>query len=70
MNTNVGGIDKVIRIVVGLALLSLLAWGEGDVRWFGLIGLIPLGTALMGWCPLYTVFGISSCPLGGKERHG
>lgn len=67
MNANVGGIDKVLRIVVGIALLSLLVWGEGNTRWFGLIGLVPLGTALMGWCPLYTLFGFNTCPLGGKK---
>ena len=67
MNTNVGGIDKLLRIVVGIALLSMLVWGEGMMRWFGLIGLVPLGTALVGWCPLYTIFGITSCPAGGKK---
>lgn len=67
MNTNVGGIDKVLRIVVGIALLSLLMWGDGNMRWFGLIGLVPLGTALMGWCPLYTLLGVNTCPTGDKK---
>lgn len=68
MNANVGGIDKVVRIIVGVALLSMLAWAEGNMRWVGLIGLVPLGTALLNWCPLYTLFGISTCPLGGKKH--
>ncbi len=68
MNANVGGADKVVRIVVGIALLSMLAWAEGNWRWAGLIGLVPLGTALLGWCPLYTLFGISTCPLSGKKH--
>ena len=62
MTANVGGIDRAVRILVGLALLSLLAWYPGEAKWFGLIGLIPLGTGLMGYCPLYSLFGINTCP--------
>ena len=62
MKQNVGGIDKVLRIVVGLGLLSLLFLLEGSARWFGLIGLVALGTALMGYCPLYSALGISTRP--------
>jgi len=60
MKQNVGAADKVFRIVVGLALLSLVFLLEGNARWWGLIGLVPLGTALMGWCPVYQTIGISS----------
>ena len=67
MNTNVGNLDKTVRIIVGLALLSLLAWGDGNMKWFGLIGIVPLATAFMGWCPLYTLLGVNTCPLGGKK---
>jgi hypothetical protein len=59
---NVGQIDRGLRIVVGLGLLSFAALGSDSTRWFGLIGIIPLLTAALGSCPLYTVFGISSCP--------
>ena len=62
MKVNVGSADKAIRIVIGLALLSLLFLLEGKARWFGLIGLVPLLTALSGFCPLYTLFGLSTCP--------
>jgi hypothetical protein len=62
MTSNVGGADRIVRIVLGLAILSLLFVLEGNARWFGLIGLVPLTTALMGWCPAYTLFGFSSCP--------
>ena len=62
MKQNVGSIDKVVRIVVGIALLSMLFLVEGSAKWFGLIGLVPLGTALVGWCPLYSVIGLSTCP--------
>ncbi len=61
MKQNVGKIDKIVRVVVGLALLSLLFILEGDARWWGLVGLIPLGTAAIGFCPLYPVLGISTC---------
>ena len=61
MNKNVGSADKVVRIVMGLGLLSLLVVLQGNMRWLGLIGVVPLGTALMGFCPLYTVLGIRTC---------
>ena len=63
MKANVGSADKVIRIIIGLGLLSLVFILEGNVRWFGLIGAVPILTALMGWCPAYTLFGLSTCPL-------
>lgn len=69
MTNNVGSIDKVLRIVVGIALLSMLLLVEGSAKWFGLIGIVPLGTALMGWCPLYTVLGVSTCADKGKPTH-
>lgn len=62
MKVNVGSADKAIRIVIGLALLSLLFLLDGRARWFGLIGLVPLLTAFTGFCPLYTLFGLSTCP--------
>lgn len=61
MKANVGNLDRVVRIVVGLALLSLTVMGPQT--WFGLLGLIPLATATMGFCPLYTLFGFSTCPM-------
>lgn len=61
MTPNVGSIDRTLRIIAGLALLSLLVLLEGNARWLGLIGLVPIGTALIRWCPAYTLFGINSC---------
>lgn len=61
MDRNVGTVDRVLRIIAGLALLSLLFILEGNARWFGLIGLVPLLTASLSWCPLYTLFGIRTC---------
>ncbi len=62
MVCNVGGIDKVLRAVVGLALLSLMFVLDGTARWWGLIGLVPLGTALLSYCPFYSVIGLSTRP--------
>jgi hypothetical protein len=61
MKANVGGPEKVIRIVVGLAVLSLLFILEGNARWWGLVGLVPLLTGITGFCPAYLTFGISTC---------
>ena len=63
MSTNIGGVDRVIRIVIGLALLwyALLA-APTCYNWVGWIGVIPLLTALVGFCPLYTILGINTCP--------
>jgi hypothetical protein len=63
MKANVGGIDRIIRIVAGLAILSLLFILQGDARWWGLIGFVPLFTGLFGYCPAYSVFGMSTCPM-------
>ncbi len=60
MKKNIGTVDRWIRIVLGLAILSLLLWAPGGTRWLGLIGLIPLVTALLGFCPLYALFHIST----------
>ena len=60
MKFNVGSIDRWVRIVLGLAIGGAGLYLES---WFGLLALIPIGTALVGWCPLYTVFGISTCDL-------
>ena len=62
MNTNVGAADRFIRVVVGLALLSAIFLLDGKERWLGLIGIVPLLTAVVRFCPLYTVLGIRTCP--------
>ena len=58
---NVGGVDKVVRLVIGAGLLSLLFVLEGNARLLGLIGIVPLATALVGYCPAYTALGLSTC---------
>lgn len=56
---NVGSVDRVVRIVVGLGILSLAFIGPKTV--WGYIGLAPLATGLIGWCPAYMPFGIKTC---------
>jgi DUF2892 family protein len=67
MKANVGGIDKVLRMVVGAALLALVFVIDGSARWWGLVGLIPLVTGYAGYCPLYALLGINTCPLERKH---
>lgn len=57
---NIGNVDRIIRVIIGLGLLSLLLVLNGNVRFLGLLGLIPIITALIGFCPLYTLFGIKT----------
>ena len=64
MKSNVGGIDRILRIVLGLVLIGLAA--SGTVRLWGWIGILPLATGLMGWCPPYALFGWSTCALKNK----
>lgn len=59
--TNVGGIDRVLRIVLGAVLIALAITGK-LVPW-GWIGVVPLFTGLFGTCPLYSLIGLSTCPM-------
>lgn len=61
MKANVGGIDRTLRIVLGIALIGLTL--AGVIGAWGWIGIVPLATAAMGFCPLYTVLGFSTCPV-------
>ena len=65
MTRNVGGIDRILRIVVGLVLIGLAL--TGTVGWWGFIGIVPLGTALIGFCPVYPLLGLSICPLDKRS---
>lgn len=58
---NVGGIDKILRVIVGLVLLVLVFVGP-QTPW-GWVGLIPLLTGLVGFCPLYKIIGLNTCPV-------
>ncbi len=59
MTTNIGGIERILRIVIGLVLIGLAATGQVGV--WGWIGLVPLATGLIRWCPPYSLLGINTC---------
>ena len=59
MKINVGGIDKILRIAVGLALVAWALMGGPVWAW---VGVVPLATGVIGWCPAYTLFGLNTCP--------
>ena len=61
MKSNVGGIDKILRIVAGVGLIGATAAGALPV--WGYIGIVPLATGLMGWCPAYPLLGMNTCPM-------
>jgi hypothetical protein len=61
MKTNVGTIDRALRVVAGLTLLALFALGW--IGAWGLVGIVPLATGLLGFCPLYSALGLRTCPV-------
>ena len=61
MKSNVGGMDKILRIVAGVALIALAA--TGTVGTWGWIGVVPLLTGLFNFCPAYSLLGMNSCPM-------
>ena len=61
MTKNVGGIDRIVRIIVGLALIAWALLGSSTLAVWGWIGVVPLLTGLIGWCPPYASVGINSC---------
>ena len=61
MNRNVGGIDRALRVIVGVALIGLAV--TGTVGWWGYLGAVPLLTGLIGWCPAYLPFGLKTCQM-------
>jgi hypothetical protein len=63
MTVNVGGIDRILRIVAGLAVLSLFFVLEGNARYWALVGFVPLFTGLFRYCPAYSLIGLSTCPM-------
>lgn len=61
MTSNVGGIDRILRIVLGLVLIGLAA--TGTVGWWGWLGVVPLLTGAIGWCPPYAILGFNTCSM-------
>jgi hypothetical protein len=65
---NEGNLDRALRVILGLVLLSLCVIGPETV--WGLVGLVPLLTGLLGFCPLYKILGLSTCPLKKTAKVG
>lgn len=63
MKVNEGTLDRGIRLVLAAGLGG---YGMMTGSWLGLLALVPLGTALAGWCPLYQLFGFNTCPMQSK----
>lgn len=64
MKTNVGSLDRIIRVILGCAILGA---GYYFKSWWGLIGAVPLLTAVFGFCPAYLPFGLNTCSLKREE---
>ena len=64
MTKNVGGIDRTLRILIGLALIAGAA--TNTIGMWGYLGVVPLLTGLIGWCPAYTLLGMNTCPMKSK----
>ncbi len=65
MKSNVGGIDRILRALVGIVLIALAA--TNVIGMWGYIGIVPLLTAAVGFCPAYTLLGLSTCPMKQKN---
>jgi len=65
MKTNEGTVDRALRVIAGLLLIGLAA--TGTVGLWGWIGLVPLATGLIGWCPAYTLLGMNTCRVGASK---
>lgn len=61
MKVNVGGIDRILRIVAGLALIALTL--TGVIGAWGWLGVVPLATGLLRFCPIYPLLGLNTCPM-------
>ena len=68
MTCNIGTVERIVRAVVGLVLISLVFVGP-QTPW-GWIGLLPLATAIVGWCPPYALLGMNTCRPRTPERRG
>lgn len=60
MQINVGGIDRILRVTLGAALI--VAAGMGAIGWWGYLGIVPLLTGLFRFCPAYAILGVKTCP--------
>jgi len=66
MKQNVHKVERIVRVIIGISLVAMAFIGPANL-WF-LLGIIPLATGLLGWCPPYAIFGINTCDLGKKNN--
>lgn len=67
MQTNIGRTDRTTRIVIGVVLLSLAFVLPASLKWLSFVAIIPLVTAFVRWCPLYTLFGLNTCSMSRSK---
>jgi hypothetical protein len=65
MKKNVGSVDRLLRIIVGAVIV---VWGVYSDSWWGLVGLVPLMTGLLNWCPIYLPFNLSTIKRGDNKK--
>jgi hypothetical protein len=65
MKINEGTLDRAVRVLAGLVLIALTLTGTIGV--WGWIGVVPIATGLIGWCPAYTLLGINTCPMKARQ---
>lgn len=65
MKKNVGSVDRLLRIIVGAVIV---VWGVYSESWWGLVGLVPLMTGLLNWCPIYLPFNLSTIKRGDNKK--
>jgi len=61
MTANVGGVDRILRIIVGLALIAFAVFSQHEYAVWGWVGIVPLATGIIRWCPAYLPLGIKTC---------
>lgn len=61
MTANVGGVDRILRIIVGLALIAFAVFSKNEYAVWGWVGIVPLATGIIRWCPAYLPLGIKTC---------
>lgn len=61
MTANVGGVDRILRIVVGIALIAVALFSQHEYAVWGWVGIVPLATGIIRWCPAYLPLGVKTC---------
>jgi hypothetical protein len=68
VNRNVGSVDRIIRVLLGLGLLAFALFSANQYAWIGYIGIVPILTAVFSSCPLYSVLGMNTCAANASRK--